>query len=442
MNSKNLTLFILATLILTTLVSATVQETNYIYDGLIKSDGSVTQGTKAVNGVSVQVFTCFNSDCSNAGPLSGWHESKNTGSSNSITINYPTTLQTDYGYLTYYSKEGYDPYGCRSNWSGEGNAGIYKNYLRRVESGSAQINYLGSDEDVEVGKKMKIETEILSPMVFTKDWFVSGELEYYYREKVELNLKITNSNGVEISSQTKTVYVGWSSEGNYDFEWTPLQEGTYKVELTTKIIDNKFKSSEIKTKAYYLTVVPEDNIKPVITIISPIEGKNYTGSKVKLKIETNEVAKSLTRKSGAWYFLDSASTAVYMTDIYHGLKFEDEIELEDGEHTIKFRATDLHGNIADATRVTFTINTNSDDDDDDDHERKEKDNKNVRIIESYDLEEQEYFNQFTAPEIITLSEKSETTNESFTFSWLTALSVILALLVIILIILILARIRS
>jgi hypothetical protein len=390
---KILTALIFSVLFLAVLVSATVNETNYIYDGLILEDGSVTQGVTPVNHVSVIGRVCLDSGCTAASYL--WYGEKNTGSSNSIVIQYPTQLQNINGYLIYFYKTGYIPYGVRVDWHGEGDAGNYNDYLRKVELGSAKINYLGSDEEIiEVGTNLTIDAEILSPMVFAKDWNIPQELEPFYKDEVKSRINITNNEtGVSVFSKTKTVEMDWSSEKDVEFSWIPQQTGIYKIELTTEVTDDKFLDSDIESESYYINVteeVPADITAPIVTIVSPIEGETYTTSRINITVTTDEKAEA------AWYFADSDEVATYLENSYHGYTFTGEIELSDGNHTLKFRARDSSGNVANSTKVSFTIDTGNDNNNNNSSGGKSK----VRHIGGngggmdYDLDEEKFYEQY------------------------------------------------
>lgn len=438
---KILATFTFLVLFLTVLVSATVNETNYIYDGVIQQDGSVTYGTNPVNHVSVIGRVCLDSGCTVASYL--WYGEKNTGSSNSIVIQYPTQLQNPNGYLVYFYKEGYIPYGVRVDWHGEGDAGSYDNYLRKVELGSAKINYLGSDEEIiEVGTNLTIDAEILSPMVFAKDWYIPQELEPFYKDEVKLKVNITNNQtGSQVFSKTKTIEMDWSSEKDVEFSWIPQQTGIYKIELTTEVTDDKFLDSEIEMESYFINVtedVPADTAAPIITIISPIEGETYTTSKINITITTNEKAEA------AWYFADSDEVATYLEDSYHGYTFTGEIELSDGNHTLKFRARDSSGNVANSTKVVFTINTgNNDNDNNSTGGKKSK----VRHVGGgggeidYDLDEEQFFDQYgkTAEAKMIYTNSEAQSGNKWNMSVFVPLWIILCILILVVVIFIVQR---
>ncbi len=260
MKTKILTIFALVTILISTIVSATVYEANYVYEGIIQPDGTGLTTTTPIKGVSVVGYICQDSACETATRL--WPNTLNTGSDNVIVLPYPTNLQSEYGYIVYFFKKGYVPYAVRADWYGEGNAGKYENYLRKFETGSAQIkNFKTSDSTIQTGETITITADILSPSEYSKNWYVPEEIKEQLKDKVKITLEITDPNGEIVPTITETE-IEWSSETEVTFEWTPEQEGEYTLKIITQIIDDKFLDSEIEAKQIQITVSEKSEPEP------------------------------------------------------------------------------------------------------------------------------------------------------------------------------------
>ena len=376
--NKILPIFILTAILLVSLTSAVVYETNYIYDGNTE---------KAVTGVSVIGYICDNSDCS-AASQKLWTNVQTAGDTNKIVLQYPTELKSEYGYVVYFFKPGYFPYKITADWEGNGNTPkSYKNYLYKMsDTAYAPIeNFEISDTSIKTGEKVTITADILSPRI-NKDniQFIPAELKNdYYSDKVKLTLEV-NGNAVE----TKNLNMLWSTEKNIEFNWTPSAEGTYKIKLITEITDDKFLNTETKTEEKTIVVTKEikDTTSPVITIIAPENGKTY--NKIITYFHFSVYDKSSV---SCKYSTDNGKTKNYLDCNAPFIK----IYSEKGTNTWTIYAIDSYGNSAEKS-VTFRIDLYNGDIDG--NGRKDTNNNGYKQIYTEDsLEQIQYYNQFDKP---------------------------------------------
>lgn len=360
MKTKFLTLFVLTTVLLTAVVSATVYEPNYVYNGNTK---------EKLTDVSVIGFICDNAECTENRAL--WPGILSTGDNNIIVLAYPTYLMSDYGYQIYFFKEGYFPYKVNANWYGEGRTPNENNYLYKMnDEVSSKIEDFNVQSTIKKGETATIIAKILSPRTNEDNIkFIPDQLEAdYYSDKVKVTLSI-NGNDVE----TKNINMLWSTEQNVEFSYTPTSAGGYTVKITTEITDNKFTNAKTETAEKILTVsdseIPStDTTNPIITINSP-EAKEYHVSEIKFRITSNEAL------SDAWFILN-LGTPVTMTRI-SSTQYEYTINLEDGNYELKVFAEDMSGNIGEKT-VKFSVDTSHED------TTKKSDNNGYRTINSDD----------------------------------------------------------
>jgi hypothetical protein len=98
----------------------------------------------------------------------------------------------------------------------------------------------------------------------------------------------------------------------------------------------------------------KDGIPPVVTVISPVTGNLYTSQFV-ISVTAIDDASGIDTveyriDEGAWTLLSASdpSAGIYLTQWNPGIT-------DEGEHTIKFRATDKAGNISVPVSTTFSI---------------------------------------------------------------------------------------
>ncbi|MDO8623360.1 MAG: hypothetical protein Q7R52_03870 [archaeon] len=408
---KILSLFILAAVLLTTVVSATVYEPNYVYN---------ENTNQALTDVSVIGFICDNADCTQNRAF--WPGTLNTGNNNIIVLQYPTYLLSDYGYQIYFYKEGYFPYKVNADWFGEGRTPNQNVYLSKMDGASVNIeNFQLSKTEIKTNEQIEITANILSPRINEDNvQFIPEQLKNdYYSDDVKVTLYVNGQ--VE---DTKNLNMLWSSEQNVEFSYTPTEAGTYSIQLQTEITDNKFFNSHISTEGNQLIVseeaIPEsDTTKPTITITSP-ESKEYHVSEIKFRINTDEGL------SDAWFILNLGS-AVTMTRI-SATAYEYTMNLNDRNYEVTFYAEDIAGNIGTKT-VKFSVDTTNPD------TTESSNNNGYRIIQSDDettINQKTTSNNVIFPEESTIKiQKTTDSNEWSIYLWIFSILSIILLIIII-----------
>lgn len=422
MKNKNIILSILLVVIiltLTSLASAVVYQTNNIYDK--HTDQELTQ-------VSVIGFICDNADCTSAN-RELWANTLSTGNDNTIVLEYPTSLISKYGYVVYFFKPGYVPLQIKANWYGEGKTSNYQRELNKIEfTAFAPINsFQISNTQVKVNQAVTISADILSPRVNSNNIkFIPSELEdEYYSDNVKVTLLV---NGNTVDSENLNMF--WDTEDKVSFSWKPTVEGTYNVKLKTEITDSKFLNKEVKYEEAQIKVTGESNgdtTAPIITVISPKDGKEYDCDEIDFKITTNEAVRE------AWFIIDGDSTTM---DKLSNTKFSETLTLDDGDYEVIFYAEDLVGNIG-YKEVEFSIDT--DDGDDDDDNNKDKVNNDARYIDD-EYYKNKYFDQFQETGSVINIDNTETYKTNINnYYWLISLILIAIILDLIMLILYVRR---
>ena len=406
--NKNIIVFILASLILTAVASATVYETNKVYDGDTDNE---------ISGVSVIGFVCNNDACTSNTRL--WANTLSTGRDNEIILQYPTDLKSDYGYLVYFFKPGYVPYKVSSDWNGEGNVGPYNNYLYKIDDGSAPIeDFQLSKTQVETNEQVTVTAKILAPRVNSDDIeFIPAQLKNdYYSDKVKVTLYVNQQ-----AKEIKNINMPWDTEQNVEFTYTPTDAGTYSIQIQTVITDSKFSDPYIKTEGAQLNVdeeanpEPIDTTAPLITIVSP-EDREYDTDSINFEITANE------NLHDAWFVIDGDTTQMNRIS---NARFSEELALEDGDYEVEFYAEDIAGNIGRRT-IEFSIDSDNEDEDDDDSSS----NHRVKYVEDK-YYQNKYFDQFDKTESVTsvnkeIKQKSNLCDNEF--YWIVSIILVISII--------------
>ncbi len=172
----------------------------------------------------------------------------------------------------------------------------------------------------------------------------------------------------------------------------PVDTSTVGVYIITYTVSDEAGNPAVPVTRIVNVYDPSDTTAPVITVITPKDGKEYDKSELTFKIEVDKIAE-------VTFVLDNEPE---VTMDYQGmsngvLTFTYDVDLDDGDYKVKFYAVDAAGNKARKT-IEFSIDT----------EDEEKD-KNVKTIKSDEDEYYEdlYLDQFNQPDVIYLGEEDE-----------------------------------
>jgi hypothetical protein len=251
---KNLFLvFSLSLIFLITInnVNAVVSENNVFRYGKVNDNNNIITTTTPVTGVNVIGYRCTAINCNSVGPIL-WDGVVQTTLTDQITLEYPTILESVFGYGVYMYKDGYIPYEVNVDYSGNQNIGPFYNYLSKKESCEAIVTELNVNpshnlhyfhnnvSNVEI--KVKVGSPIKDPLPIN---YIPDLIKDHYKSKV--NVLISVKQGSEtVFQETKTAYVTFSAVEEVLF-YVALEDGDYEVIATTSVDDEKCLSQKTKT---------------------------------------------------------------------------------------------------------------------------------------------------------------------------------------------------
>ncbi|MBS3072016.1 hypothetical protein J4408_03425 [Candidatus Pacearchaeota archaeon] len=245
-------IFILLTLVfLAGFATAVVNEPNLIKYGTINSNGDLTTTNTPITNVNIIGFVCANNDCSSTSGALFSGQTLNTGSSSSITLQYPTTLQ-DLGYGIFVYKDGYIPYEVKVTYNGNGNAPTATDYLTRKEicfSELSNVQVTNSSSEIIVKADVKSPLSHAGPLNL-----VPNQIKDQYTVNVQVELQVS---GATSKTETKTINLEFSEEKEVEFT-IPANPGIYDIKLQSSTNDQKCLASQSdeETKQYTIAQLP------------------------------------------------------------------------------------------------------------------------------------------------------------------------------------------
>ena len=455
---KIITTSIILSLLLVVFVSAIVTQTNFFFEGVIQEDTEIESDLE-LNDVSVIGFICSNSDCSEVEGELFENQPLNSGTDNSITLEYPTELLSDFGYGVYFYKEGYIPFEAKATWNGNGDAGDVDRFLFKKAFCSSEIENFEADGTFNAGDTISITADIEAAINEAGPLeFVPEEISEHYTNFVTLDIKVTKvDDGDIILQETRDLELDFSSSEKVGSEFIPVQSGNYEITLTTSNSeDNKCINSDdiSETKTIVINGLPSpepgpepepDTTAPLISIIKPLP-ITHTTSTILVIVTTNEA-------SEVSYSLDGSERIAILSNNAENTSFITSLQnVAEGPHTLTIFATDEAGNEASAS-VNFSVDILGDstpggDSDDDDEDEEDEDDEIER--NTLPRERREIFSPFDTDQQITptqiasylleldkplelKAEKQKTSNQLAFLTW-TFLILIIALLILIIIV--------
>jgi len=439
MKTKILTLTIISAILIlafATLASAQIIESVYVYKGTISSTGAEIKTPNKISDASAVIYACENQACSLATKL---NQANPITQGNKIIINYPTNQKSEYGYLIYVYKQDTIPYAYKiTKAQGYGKAPDRNVYLYQEYMGKAQIEDFDiSASSIKTGETITITANILSPMVNFNNWYIPSEVKVIMNEKVRINaVAVTKGTESIVTSRQKEFNMPWSTEQEVSFDLIFKNQGDYTIKLFTEVLDNKFINTEKVEKTADIQVTKEitpdtDKDAPVITIISPENGKTY-----------NQIIKNLHFE----VYDESSVSCQYSTD--NGITKTNVdcdarvivLSSEQGTNTWTIYATDIYDNSAQES-VTFKIDLYNGDVDN--NGRKDTNTQGYKkLYDKDDLNQIQYYNQFdSSTERYYIAEQKAVIKEKVTFENYYLIILLILLVLIVLLVFLIVRIR-
>ncbi len=298
MNSKKTLFFAIAVLLISLSIAySTVTEPNLFRYSEILGPGQYNDTDIPITNVNVIGFVCSSAKCATVSdaldlsngivvPDENNPPVRNSGSSDSLSIVYPTELH-GFGYGIYFYKDGYIPYEGNVTFAGNGNVPQVINYLSKKKMCSAPIENFTVLNDVQAYMPLIVDVVANLSADTLSAIKSAGPLEYvppmlasHYSVNTSVRLDIKNSADTIVKTETKYVLINYSGSAHVSFSWTPTVNGTYTATVTTGIPDAKCISYETRTASAGFTVWPTSPRNECYTLLDGLRISPPTGAPV------------------------------------------------------------------------------------------------------------------------------------------------------------------
>ncbi|MBI2671210.1 hypothetical protein HYX18_04520 [Candidatus Woesearchaeota archaeon] len=217
--------------------------------------------------VDFLVFDCLDASCRNV-EIPAFVNGDNSGNSNDylpnydITVTYPSTQETAYGYSEYHYKDGYLPMEFFVTAHGNLVSNEDITFTKKADCSSHVENFriINAEKPnlpIQIFVKTKLDATTFSAFSTNPDTpeYVPMQFKDFYSAETKVTLKIYDSNNLVVFSKQQIVNLFMDSSEEIKFEWIPTRAGEYKVVMSTDVTDNQCSSSIPQSVSSEFTVV-------------------------------------------------------------------------------------------------------------------------------------------------------------------------------------------
>ncbi len=242
----------------------------YTFKEAIITDTGIVYTNKALNNVNDIGFICGDSQCNSViGSLRNGAVTQ-SGSSFSMQLNYPTDLQSSFGYGEYFYTNDHITWEQKPNFFGTDPSdpqGPFTVYLSKINKCIALIDRFIVVNDPQPNIPITIEvTADLDATTYSAIKnagplnFIPSTLENeFYSVTTQITLRIYDNYDNLVNEQTVDTLIPFSTSKKVGFTWTPTKPGKFRAIASTYVTDQKCISTDISTTTKEFHVTQEDS---------------------------------------------------------------------------------------------------------------------------------------------------------------------------------------
>ncbi len=242
----------------------------YTFKEAIITDTGIVYTNKALNNVNDIGFICGDSQCNSViGSLRNGAVTS-SGSSFSMQLNYPTDLQSSFGYGEYFYTKEHITWEQNPSFFGTDPSdpqGPFTVYLSKISKCIAPIDGFIVVNDPQPNIPITIEvTADLDATAYSAIKnagplnFIPPTLEKeFYSVATQITLRIYDDYDNLVNEQTVDTLILFSKSKKVGFTWTPTKPGKFRAIASTYVTDQKCLSSDISTTTKEFKVIQEDS---------------------------------------------------------------------------------------------------------------------------------------------------------------------------------------
>ncbi len=250
----------------------------YTFKEAIITDTGIVYTDKDLDNVNDIGFVCADSQCNSVTGTLRDGTVTSSGSSFSMQLNYPTDLQSSFGYGEYFYTSEHITWEQNPNFFGTDPSdpqGPFIVYLSKISKCIAPIDRFIVINDPQPNIPVTIEvTADLDATAYSAIKnagplnFIPQSLENeFYSVATQITLRIYDDYDNLVATKTIDTLIPFSSSKKVGFTWTPTQTGKFRAIASTFVTDQKCMSSDISTTTKEFHVISEEPKNSCYTLL-------------------------------------------------------------------------------------------------------------------------------------------------------------------------------
>lgn len=208
---------------------------------------------QALNHVDVRVYPCLDSACRTVDLNQLLTGSGNSGSATSITITYPSTKITSYGYADYQSHPGYIMMEYLDTFWGTGSASYNTDFYKK-QSCVSPVDITRMEQDSNGNRRIVANVQSAFHEANSLINFVPPGYEDYYSALVDVTFEIYTQSGSRVFTQTTPRNIFMDTTETLYSNYFMLSPGTYNAVVRTAVTDDQCGSNVPAEDSYGFTI--------------------------------------------------------------------------------------------------------------------------------------------------------------------------------------------
>ena len=290
--------------------------------------------------VDVVAVDCLNSDCSSARAFSGSFPDGSSTTDGSLTVRYPSSLASSFGYGLIYLSHGFLPKGYKASWNNNGHDDILSSQPFSIDFGRkpscrAQVdnfevlNVAKPNIPLVISFDASLDADVHSAFSLTKSlaYIPDDKKQEFYGVDTLVHLKILSEGGqlvhsedVSLTASVKRALLVDSSQ-RVEFSWTPKIVGKYTVILSTDVVDDQCTAKEFVVVSKDLSVLGGEPKNACYTLLNSVdfskkefvEGEKASFSFTSLSVRADDSGSRVSLPSDVSYEMKSPNGKIVST---------------------------------------------------------------------------------------------------------------------------------
>ncbi|PIN74990.1 hypothetical protein COV18_04490 [Candidatus Woesearchaeota archaeon CG10_big_fil_rev_8_21_14_0_10_37_12] len=261
----------------------------------------------AVNG---SVYICLDQGCNSVDqPRNGLRVVNPQSTNGEVTIVYPTTLLSQFGYVEYFTASGFRPKVGKHNWNSNGATSEpapgnpphqftqMPNACRATVS-NFNLNNVAPGELMQINTQAQLEAQTASAFQIDPSRSVGylppHLIQEFYGADTTVTLDILNQTGSVVHTQVQqftaqnnnAIIAGTSIP--VQFTYTPLEAGAYTARITADVIDDQCASHEARSTSNTFSAISQQPTGQFVNILNGLRVDNtlpFVGDTVQFSFE-------------------------------------------------------------------------------------------------------------------------------------------------------------